>query len=67
MKAFTDSDSETDNAMDGTVGGTGEEASLRASGSSGAGQRMTNTLTFIGQGSPAGTERSNYKLKRDRV
>ena len=35
-KLFTDSESEADNAMDGTVGGTGEEASLGASGSSGA-------------------------------
>ena len=35
-KTFTDSESETDDAMDGTMGGTGEEASLGASGSSGA-------------------------------
>ena len=35
-KALTDSDSEADNATDGTVRGTGEEASLGASGSSGA-------------------------------
>ena len=35
-KAFTDSESEEDNAMDGNVGGTGEEAFLGASGSSGA-------------------------------
>ena len=54
-KAFTDSESEADDAMDGTVGGTGEEASLGASGSSEAGQRTTNTLTSIGQGAPAGT------------
>ena len=53
--------------MDETVGGIGEEASLGASGSSGAGRRMTNTLNFIGKVAPAGTELSNYKLKRDRV
>ena len=35
-KAFTESESETDDAMDRTVGGTGEEVSLGASGSSGA-------------------------------
>ena len=35
-KAFTDSESDTDDAMDRTVGGTGEEASLGAIGSSGA-------------------------------
>ena len=35
-KEFTDSESETDDAMDGTVVGTGEEASLGSSGSSGA-------------------------------
>ena len=34
---FMNSESETDNAMDGAVGETGEEASLGASGSSGAG------------------------------
>ena len=33
---FTDSESETDDAMDGAVGGTGEEAYLGSSGSSGA-------------------------------
>ena len=61
------SDSESEDEMDGAVGGTGEEASLGASGSSGAGQRMTKTLTFIGQGSTAGTKHSNYKIKRDKV
>ena len=35
-KALTDSESEADDATDGTVRGTGEEASLDASGSSGA-------------------------------
>ena len=35
-KTFTYSESETDDAMDGTVGGIGEEASLGASGYSGA-------------------------------
>ena len=35
IKAFTDSELEADDAMYGTVGGTGEEASLGASGSSG--------------------------------
>ena len=35
-KTFTDSESETDDAMGGTVGGIGEEASLVVSGSSGA-------------------------------
>ena len=35
-KEVTYSESESDNAMEGTVGGTGEEASLGASGSSGA-------------------------------
>ena len=35
-KTFTDLESETDDAMDGTFGGTGEEASLGASRSSGA-------------------------------
>ena len=34
-EAGTDSDSESEDAMDGTVGGTREEASLGASGSSG--------------------------------
>ena len=55
--------------MDGDVGGTGtgEEASLGASGLSGAGRRMTKTLTLIGQGATVGTKRSNYKFKRDRV
>ena len=69
-KAFTDSESEADDTMDGTVRGTGEEASLGASGSSGeewSGRRMTNTLTFVGEGAPAVTEHSNFKLKRDRV
>ena len=36
-------DSESEDAMDGDVGGTGEEASLGASGSSGAGRSMTKT------------------------
>ena len=35
-KALTDSESEVDDATDGTVRGTGEEASLGASGSRGA-------------------------------
>ena len=35
-KAFTDLELEADDAMDRTVGGTGEEASLGASGSIGA-------------------------------
>ena len=35
-KTLTDSESETDDAMDGAVGETGEEDSLGASGSSGA-------------------------------
>ena len=35
-KVLTDSESEVDDATDGTVRGTGEEASLGASGSSGA-------------------------------
>ena len=66
-KEFTYSELEAEDAMDGTVGGTGEDASLGASGSSGAGSRTTNTLTSIGQGAQAGTEHSNFKLKRDRV
>ena len=69
-KAFTDLESEADDAMDGTGGGTGEEASLVRAGPverSGAGRRKTNTLTFIGIGAKAGTELSNFKLKRDRV
>ena len=66
-KAFMDSELEIDDAMDGTVGGTGEEASLGASGSSGAGRRTTNNLTFIGQEATAGTEVVTIKLKRDRV
>ena len=53
-KTFTDSESETDDAMDGTVGGIGEEASLGASGSSGAewsgvergGVRITIRLSY---------------------
>ena len=65
-KALMDSESEADNTTDGTARGTGEEESLGASGSSGAGQR-TNTLNSIGQGTQAITARSNYKLKRDRV
>ena len=36
MKALTDSESEADDATDGIVRGTGEEASLGAIGSSGA-------------------------------
>ena len=64
---FTDLELEADDAMDGTVGGTGKEAYLGASGSSGAGRRTTNILTSIGQGAPAGTERGNFKIKRDRV
>ena len=35
-KTFSESESEADDAMDGTVGGTKEEASLGASGSNGA-------------------------------
>ena len=35
-KALMDSESEVDDTTDGTVRGTGEEASLGASGSSGA-------------------------------
>ena len=35
MKALTDSESEAHDTTDGTVKGTGEEASLGASGSSG--------------------------------
>ena len=49
------------------MGGTGEEASLGASGSSAAGRRMTNTLNFIRLGAQADTEHSNFKLKRDRL
>ena len=37
-EAFMDSESEDE--MDGAVGGTGEEASLGASGSSGAGRKI---------------------------
>ena len=66
-KAFTDLELEEDNVTDGTVGGTVEEESLGASGSSGAGRRTTNNLTSIGQGTQAGTARSNFKIKRDRV
>ena len=66
-KTFTDSESETDNTMGGTAGGTGEEASLVASGSSGAGRRTTNNLNFIEQDKTAGTEVLTLKLKRDRV
>ena len=72
-KALTDSDSEAD-ATDGTIRGTwGEEASLGASGSSGAewgGVERGGGLTLlnsIGQGTKAGTACSNFKLKRDRV
>ena len=64
MKALTDLESEADDATDGTVRGTGgEEASLGASGSSGAGRR-TNTLNSIGQVTHADTAHSNFKLKR---
>ena len=66
-KAFTDLESETDNAMDRTVGRRGEEASLGASGYSGAGRRMTNNLNFIGQEATGGTEVVTIKLKRYRV
>ena len=60
-------ESETDDAMDGAVGETGEEASLGASGSSGAGWRTTKILTFVGQKTTAGTEVVTIKLKRDGV
>ena len=66
MKAWTDLEFEADGTMDRNVKGTVEEAPLGASGSSGAGRR-NNTLSSIGQGTQAGTARSNFKLKRDRV
>ena len=70
-KAFMDSKSEADDATDGTVGGTGEEASLGSSGSSGVEWsevgRRTKPLNSIAQGTQAGTARSNFKLKRERV
>ena len=65
-KALTDSKSDADDTTDRTVSGMGEEASLGASGSSGAGRR-TNSLNSIGRGTKAGTTRSNFKIKRDRV
>ena len=66
-KEFTDSESETDGAMGRKVGGTGEEASPGASGSSGAGRRTTKILNFIEQETTAGTEVVTIKLNRDRV
>ena len=57
-KALKDSESEADNATDRKVGGTGEEASLGASGSSGA--------EWSAQGTQVGTARINFKLKRER-
>ena len=63
---MTGSESEADDAKEGNVIGTGEEASLGASGSSGAVQR-TKYLNSIGRGTKAGTTRSNFKFKRDRV
>ena len=65
-KALTDSEFEADDKTDGTVRGTGEEASLGAIGSSGSGRR-TNTLNSIGRRTKADTEHSNFKLKRDIV
>ena len=57
-KALTYSEYEADaDTTDGTVRGTGEEASLGASGSSGAGRRTKSSIS-IGQGSKAGTKRS---------
>ena len=58
-----DSESEADDAMGGTVGRTGEEASLGASGSSEAGRRTTNTMNFIGKEETAGTEVVTIKLR----
>ena len=61
---------ETDDAMDEAVGETGEEASLGASGSSGAewiGAEDEYHFNFIGQETTAGTEVVTIKLKRDRV
>ena len=55
------SDSESEDAMDGAVGGTGEEAFLGASGSSGAEWSRAEddlTLNFIGQESTADIKRS---------
>ena len=68
-KALTDSESDADDATDGNVRGTGEEVPLEQAPPverSGAGRR-TNILKSIGKGTKAGTARSNFKLKRDRV
>ena len=63
----TESESEADaHTTDGTARGTGEEASLGASGSSGAGRR-TNSSNSIGRGPKAGTNVAIFKPKRDRV
>ena len=68
-KVLADSESEADDATDGTVRGTGEEASLGPSGSSGAewSGRRTNYFNSIGRVTKAGTTRNNFKPKRDRV
>ena len=59
----TDSESEAESdTTDGTARGTGEEASLGASGYSGAGQRNNS----IGRGSKASTNVVIFKSKRDR-
>ena len=66
-KELTELESKADNATYGTVRGTGgEEESLGASGSSGAGRR-TNIFKSIRQGTQAATARSNFKLKSYRV
>ena len=64
--ALTDTDLESEadaDTTDGTARGMGEEASLGASGSSGAGRRTKS----IGQGSKASTNVVIFKSKRDRV
>ena len=66
-EVVTDLESEPDNAMGRTLGGTGEEAYLVANRSSGVERRMTNTLNFSGQGATSGTKSSDYKIKRNRV
>ena len=66
-KALTDSESKAvDDTTDRTVRDMGEEASLDASGSRGAGRR-THSSNSIGRGSKAGTTRSNFNFNRDRV
>ena len=67
--ALTDTDLESEadaHTTDGTARGMGEEVSLGASGSSGAGRR-TNSSNSIGRESKASINVVIFKPKRDRV